>query len=382
VHSTELQSFASLSSGRNRQDAEATDVRSGHAGLTWAPTPGLTLTAGLHGEDTHSPQFDMHASGVDGSVNWEQALPLGRLQASYSLRYDLRDQTAAQTQPTVVGERVVLTGTTPVALSRTNVIGSSVVVSNLTRTQVYVEGSDYILTVVGLTTRIERVLAGNILDRQELLVDYSFDIGGSYESTQRDQTISLNWALSRNLSAYFRYGDSVPRVRSGEPATPLNTIHATLVGMRGEVPVSFPIDLQLGGFLEGEDRRETIAPFRRTQGEFFVQGDLPFQEQVDFRATVRRMRVVADNVLQNVDLTGYDLSIGWRPSYGFNVSADAFSERDVAGPELRERRMGTLRALWRFRKLSLTANLSRTRETQGTYVRERSAGNFNLRREF
>jgi hypothetical protein len=41
-----------------------------------------------------------------------------------------------------------------------------------------------------------------------------------------------------------------------------------------------------------------------------------------------------------------------------------------------------MRALWRFRQLTLTGDLSRTRETQGSYVRERTAGNLILRREF
>ena len=382
VHSPELHSFASYNFGRNEQDADVTDVNTASASLTWYPSRNLTLAAGLHGEDTQAPQFAVRSWGVDGSVRYEQALPLGSLQASYALRYDQRQQTATVTQPTVVGEHVVLSSTVPVALARSNVTSGSVVVSDLARTQVFIEGIDYLLTVVGVTTRIERVLSGNILDGQELLVDYAFDAGGTYESAPLDQNIALNWAVSRYMNVYLRYAESLPRVTSGTPATPLNTIHDTLVGVRGDSPPQLPINVLIGGSLEREDRRETIAPFARTAAELYVNGDLPFEDRVDLRVAARRTRVTADNVLQNVDLKAYDMWLGWRHSSGLRITANALYERDTGAVEVRERRSGILRALWRFRQLTLTGDLSRTRETQGSYVRERTAGKLILRREF
>jgi hypothetical protein len=57
-------------------------------------------------------------------------------------------------------------------------------------------------------------------------------------------------------------------------------------------------------------------------------------------------------------------------------------ERDLGALQSRERRVSSLRALWRFRQLSVTADVSRTRETQGSYVRERTAGHVVMRRDF
>ena len=225
-------------------------------------------------------------------------------------------------------------------------------------------------------------ISGNILDGQELLVDYTFDVGGTYANAQLDQNVDLSFNLSRRADIYLRYGESMPRVTSGVPASPLNTVRSTLYGVRAEMPMKYPMDLVLGGFLERENRRETIAPYVRTAGEVFVQGEVPFEARVDVRAAARRTRVTADNLLQNVDLTGYDLSLGWRHGSGLGVSANAVFERDTGGLVMRERKAGTLRAQWRFRQLALTADLSRTHESQGSFARERTVGHLVLRRDF
>lgn len=383
VHSGQMTSFLNYGYTRNEQDSSRTASQSVNTGAVWTPTRSFATSAGLHGEDTQAPQFTLRNRGVDGSVRYERGLPFGAaLQASYALRTDQREQKASATQAAIVGERLLLSGTTPVALARTNVVSGSVVVSNAARTQVFIEGLDYALSVVGVTTRVQRFLAGNILDGQELLVDYTVDVGGTYASTQFDQNLDLNLSLSRALNLYFRYNEAVPRVTSGAPTSALNTVHSTLYGVRGDLPLQSSMALVLGGFVERENRRETISPFVRAAGEIYAQGNLALEGQFDFRTAVRRTRVSADQVLQNVDLRGYDISLGWRYSSALGLSANALSERDVGGPEARDRQTGALRAQWRFRRLALTADLSHTRESQGLVVRERNAAHLVLRRDY
>jgi hypothetical protein len=96
----------------------------------------------------------------------------------------------------------------------------------------------------------------------------------------------------------------------------------------------------------------------------------------------RRSVVTADNLLQESDLISYDLSLGLRLDSGVSLNAIGLYERDNGGVELRVRKSATLKAQWRYRRLSLSADLSRIQEEQGLYVRDRTMGRVDLRRDF
>jgi hypothetical protein len=382
VTSPQTQSLAAYSFNHTKQDAFTTDVNSANITEVWTPSKDLSATAGLRGDSTRASQFGVSTWGVDGSAVVEQALPLGIAQISYAAQYDARSQTATSASTAIVGERVVLTGTQAAPLTQARVVPGSVVVSNAVRTQVFVEGIDYRLTVVGLTTRLERLLGGSLIDGETVLVDYAFDFGGSFDSTQFSQNLNLNWAVLPRWSIYLRFSDAMPRVTAGTPTSPLNTVHSRLIGSRAEVPLSLAAEIQVGGFIEQENRQETISPYVRTEGELFVQGELYPLYNADFRLAAHRTTIAADNVFQASKLTGLNMALGWRTGMGLRLLATALFERDTGGIELRERRTGTLRATWQFRRLTLTADLMRSRELQGGVVRDRSVGSIVLRRDF
>lgn len=381
THGPELSSNLSLQAARNEQDTNTTTNRSGSAGVTWSPSRQLSATLGWRAEQTEAPQFSIKSSGGEASVRFEQAWSFALLQASFGLRMGQRDQTASAAQFSVVGERQTLTGSTVVALGRPYVVLNAVTVSNLSRTQVFLPGVDYVLSVIGTTTRVQRLISGAILDGQEVLIDYLADSGGTYASTQVDDNFDLNLNLWRKVDLYLRAALVEPQLVSGTPTAPLNTIHSSVYGVRTELPLA-ATGLSLGGFAERENRRETLAPYERSAGEVYLQGAVPFTSAAEFRAAARRIRQTSALVLQEVDLNGYDLSLGWRWGYGTHLSANTLYERDLGALQSRERRVSSLRALWRFRQLSVTADVSRTRETQGSFVRERTAGHVVMRRDF
>ncbi len=380
-HSEEFTSFANYQFGRNRQDELATYSDSANAGVSWNASKTFDAQAGMHLNDTRATQFSSHAWSADGATRYEKDLPLGTGQVSYSLRYEQRDQTATDAQAAIIGERMVLNGTTSTRLARSRVTGGSVTVRNIGRTQLFVEGIDYQLTVVGTSTRVQRLLSGNILDGEEVLVDYAFDTGGTYGSATVDQSVNFNWALSRVLNVYLRYGDSNPRVTSGEPTSPLNAVQSRVFGARADVPLASSFEIVAGGLLERENHGETIAPYVRTAAEMYLQGGVPFDISANYRLGARRTLVQADIEAQNVDLLAYDLMFGWRLESGLNLTATGLYERDTGGVDVRERKTVSLKAMWRYRKLSLTADLARTIESQGLYVRDRTMGRLGLRRD-
>ena len=211
----ELQSVGNYNYLRSVQDGRATTVNTMDAGMNWLPVAGSWVSAGVFGRDTRSPDFTLRSYGPEASFNYERRLPFGTATVGYGARYDTRDQRAGTPLTPVVGERVVLRGTSPSNLAQPLVIESSVVVNNAQRTQVYTAGIDYELTVVGVTTRIQRILSGSILDGEEVQVDYVYDVGGTFASTILDQSANLNWRWSNYLNLYLRYYDSRPKVTSG-----------------------------------------------------------------------------------------------------------------------------------------------------------------------
>jgi hypothetical protein len=378
----DLRTFANYQFGRNRQDSRSLLTDSVSAWASWSAAKDFDVGAGVHLNDAKSPQFSNHSRGIDGNASYRHALPVGTGQASYSARYEQREQNAVDTQVAIVGERVRLNGTTAVALARPLVNATSVQVFNTTRTQTYVPGIDYALSVIGNTTRVQRLLSGNILDGEEVLVDYVFDVGGTYASSQFDQSLNLNWAVSNTLSVYLRVSDSAPTLRSGTPTAPLNPAQTRLIGARADMPLSSRIDLVAGGLLEREDHRELLSPYVRSLGGIYLQGEMPLETRNNYRLGAQRTRVTAENLLQDSDLISYDLTLGWRFNTGLSLNAIGLYERDSGAPELRVRKSATLKANWHYRRLNFSADLSRTREQQGIYVRDRTLGRVDLRRDF
>jgi hypothetical protein len=289
---------------------------------------------------------------------------------------------ATVTQTDVFDERVFMTATTTVSLGRKSVIPGSVKVLNRGRTQVFVQDVDYVLTVIGTTTQLRRLISGNIVEGEEVSVDYTFDTGGTYSSTQLDQSLGFTWTVSRMLDIYVRYADSAPLVTSGVSTTPISSAQSRWYGLRSLVPLSSIYDLTATGNLEREDHEDSVAPYVRTSADLYLRGELPLQMNNYYQIGVRRNRIDAQIAAQNVDQTDYELSLNSQVDSGLNISIAALLQSDTGGLDVRESRTLTARAMWRYRRVTATADLFRTMETQGLYARDRTVARFFLKRDF
>jgi hypothetical protein len=240
---------------------------------------------------------------------------------------------------------------------------------------------DYLLTSVGAETRIQRLVGGAILDGEQVLLDYRYDVGGTYAYRQTDQDFSLGWTYGRYLSFSLRRLDSRPVLVSGQSVFPFNVVTSPVWGGRGEIPLP-GLGWSVGGGYEREDRHETLAPFQRASTEAYMQNDEPLPGFGNLRFGSRRSRVDYVNVLEDVRLTGYDLRYGGRPAPGWDLSATANYERDEGGVLPRRRLDAAFNAQWRERRLSMTFSVQRTREIQGAVQRTRSLLQWLVRRDF
>lgn len=377
--SRQMNLFGAYSRNSNDQGFNAQVAQSLSGGVSYLPQPDLETSVGMRLERSDAEQYALRSESIDGAIRYKHALWLGELQLSYGAKFDRRDQQASNPLVDVLDEPVTLSGTSQVALSHPHVVAGSVVVTNLTQTQTYLENVDYLVIVVGAETRLQRLASGSILDGEVVLVDYTYDIGGSYASTQLDQTLSLNWNIARNIEAYFRWFDSMPEVSSGVASFQLNEVHSVLLGMRAETPLSF--GFSVGGSYELEDRRETISPYRRVAGDLFLQTTEPLFGFANLRLTGRRSNVTYDLSAQDVDLTGYELRL-WTRRFGIDLTGLLSYEEDLGGPTARSRRDASLNAVWRERKVTVTAALIHSHELQGDYERNHSMLRLTARRDF
>lgn len=382
-HSEELQTYARYNFNAIRQDAQSMTLNAASAGLNYLFSPDLSGALGVRGDVNRATQLNSTFYAVDGSTQYRQTLPLGQATASFNATYSQRDQQATSQQAKMLGEQVSLTSTGFVSLRNPQIMAGTVVVTNLTRTQTFVEGLDYFLSPIGLVLRIQRLIGGNILDGQVVLIDYDYSSGGSYAASQFDNALSLSWAYKSYLNVFIRHFESAPRLVSGSPTSPLNTVNSTTYGARFDIPLSMLAqEALLGGSAEQEVRRETISSYKRSNLDAYIQADLPLANSGNVRLGARQMQVDYDNSpLQAVKLTTVDFRLWTRIDYGINLSAEASRYRDTGAPELREGTSASIRAQWRQRKLSATVELTRVQDAQLQVERTRTFGQVLLRRD-
>jgi hypothetical protein len=379
--STTLLAYASFDAGEVRQAPLKTNTRAATAGTTVWPVKDLGLTLEARGDDLKSTDVDVTRRGGLAAANYEVPALGGKLLASYSARYDDWTQRAQSLTTPVIGERVTLSGLSFVALARPRVVQASVRVTNEARTQVYVLGLDYTLSVLGETTRLQRIASGQITDGQTVLVDYEFEVGGTFNYTQLDQNGALQLSWGGRFSLYTRWFDSRPTLKEGVPLRVLNTVRSTLVGARTDLPLGSIVFI--GGSVEVARRTETILPSTSRGADAYLQIDEALLGPGGLRLGVRRQRVDYELVAaQDVDLTGYDLRYWTHTPWGIEFELNLARELDTGGAIERRRDYGTLRARWRFRQLNARLDINRTRELQGAVETTRAGGTFLLQRDF
>ena len=380
--SNELQSFASINRNSNDQGELSASQTALAAGATYSPSSEWVVGTSARTETLQTPQLNANSRSLDGSVRFQQKLPLGVMEASYVQRHEQHQQEAIASETRITGERLTLAGNAYAALAQLHVSNASLVISTVTRSQSFVEGSDYLLTLVGSETRVQRLIGGTIFDGQELIADYVYDLGGTFSYNKIDQTLNLNWAIGSYVSSYARLLNSAPRLGSGLPSFPLNAVRSNVYGLRVDVPVRSRVEVLLGANIERENRRETVSSYRRETEEFYAQIEDPFFGNGQFRLSARRIRIMYDNSLQDVDLHGYGFHYGTRLQLGPELSVNLNAETDIGGAFERRRIVAALKAYWSFRKLKLWFDFGRTVEIQGVFKRTPVVLQLQVRREF
>ncbi len=377
-----LRGFASLNHATNTQGNLDTNTDHVAASLTYRPIETLFGSVGIRGDRSASSRLATELYGIDGSIRYDRDLPIGKATLSYAASHDRRSQVSDNNRVDVVSESVTFSGLGPVTLTRTRVLDGSVVVSNASRSQIFVPGLDYELSVVGLDTRIQRLSGGDILDGDEVLVDYSIDGGGTYRSARMSQNVAARWRISKHFEAGYRYSSSRQEITSGAAGFPLDEFDNHLFSARGEYPLYDNLGLRLGGSIERQIRDATLDSFERDTGELYLETALPFFSAANLRIGLRRTLLKHEDAQGDADLRAVDVRFASRHRYGINVSLDGGFEEDVQGASPRRRMHGALRVRGGFRRVRVVGEFAYVEERQGDFDRSRLHGQVSVRRDF
>lgn len=341
---------------RNRSEALSASIRY---------SPSRNFTGMMRAEYDRSEEVDrlsQDARGISGRANIKHDSAAGRLNLTLDLGYRLDDRESQSPRVIVAEEPVALVGTAPVPLSRDFVVAETIVVNNLTGTQTYLEGVDYLVSVIGSTTRIERVISGSILDNETVLVDYQAETGGTFEYSQINQSLSADFRFARFHNIFFRYFNSRQNLQSGTPTLPFNSVEAFEIGLREEIPLRSR-GIQISGEARYRRQEEDINPYDQASVSLSIQA--PLSAKMKLAASVSRS--VGDNFLsdEDSDLTAFNANVTWQALKSLTIRADGNYDKDTGGTVLRSNTLWRVSAQWRYRKISLNTDTRYKRQRQG-----------------
>lgn len=332
----------------------------------------------LHGENNDTTGVEYQNYGGIFSLTNQKPGSIGGLHLSYGGAYDRNDQQATVNLLQVFSEEHALIGTTPVDLLHQFIDVSTIIVRNASYTQDFVEGLDYRLIIIGSTVQIQRLTGGNILDGETVLVDYSYETGGTYAYEMIKQNIGLTFAFARYYDMYLRYLNSRQQLLEGEPTVELNSISRTMVGIHADRPLSN--GMTLGGQASYENNNEDITSYIKQNCDAFIE--LPLPRLTDVRVSARRLWVDNENTEEDIDLKAYIVRISSQPGLRTTLSYETSYESDTGSSVDRLLQSHRLMMGWRIRQLTVTLSANYSIEEQGDIERERWLMKFIAKRKF
>ncbi len=377
-HSDQLRSFYRLN--YNNTNEEELDIEQTYVigGMGYSALH-FEGSMDVHGEDNQSTTLDYKNLGANYAASHDRPITIGVLKLSYNGSVDYRDQKSTNNLFEIYGEEHEMLGTTPVTLARDFIETTTINIWNTSRTQLYIEGLDYRLLDVGSQTQVQRLTGGSIISGQIVLIDYSYNTGGTFAYDVVSNNFQLSWSPSKFYEMYIRYLNSQQNLREGEVTNiQLNSLTSRSYGIRADQPLENGINL--GGELYLEERDEDINPFTRESLDAYVEFPLP--RMTSLRMSTRRVIVDNQNSVEDVDLTGYILRLQTQPWLRARLSFESSYENDTGGTIDRTLKIQRVQFGWAFRQLKVTADAHYSTEQQGVNDRDRWAAKIIMSRMF
>ncbi len=199
--------------------------------------------------------LDVKRYGAQVSLDYRKKNRWGTLFANYQGRAQREDRQGGEQLIEVLDERHTFVDPMPNILSNTRIQTSTIFVTADDRTTTFISGRDFTVRLIGDQIELERVPTGRILDGQTVLVDYLFQVGGSFILDTVSHQFSIRQDFSMGLEPYYRF------IKQDQSVTPPSVSGVTPEDITAHIiGLAYDHDsLRLG--IEYEDRDSSISPF-------------------------------------------------------------------------------------------------------------------------
>ncbi len=310
-------------------DGESHDV-----GLSFNHDLSDTTRYGLNANHQTEEQvgFNRDRTRAGGTLNYVRETGFGSISLGATVRQERNDQESIADAIQVFDEPVTLTGTTPVDLVNEFIVAPTIIVTNSTGSQIFVENLDYRLIVVGSVTSIQRLIDGNISDEQTVLIDYEYRTGGTakFDRFSTGVTASIDFLEYLNIMARYQLSDS--SLVDGQLTTPINDFNLYEISLTADVPIGHR--LTIGGEVRHLDNDETIAPFIRDSVMFNMSSRI--NGSLRLFASAGLVRVDQEASIEDVDQVTYRAGITGRAFGRMQLTYQAAYLEDTGGSLIRE----------------------------------------------
>jgi len=182
----------------------------------------LTTTVGgrLESQDfKDGPNIDRY--GVHGGLRYRKENPVGVLQAAYRIGFQSTDNTGSDVFIPVIDEPHTFNDPFPIVLSGTNIVESSIEITDLPGTTLYLRDLDYALVKFPSRVEIYRIPTGRINNGQTVLVDYDLEPVPAYTLDQVRQNLLVRHEFEFGLAPYYRLDIQDQSVKPPDLASPV-----------------------------------------------------------------------------------------------------------------------------------------------------------------
>lgn len=378
-HNNDLRSFYRYTSDYTKSLGREVENNNIDAGLAYNKDSLSTgFSAFIH--NNKSTGFKFNDIGASYNISDKTAASYGDYTYGYTARLNYRDQTAALNLIPVVGDSYIINSLTPVTITIENIDTTTITVTNSVG-QPLTAGTDYIITTMGNQTFIQRnPFSILILDGDTVLIDYSYQTGGTIKYSQLNQTLNASLTLAELYNFYTSFSQHSQDIRGGVAAIQLNSSNELLLGLR--IGSHEPIDnMTISGYLETKIHDEDINSYNKQDLSISLALALPARTNLNLNTAWTRTdnENNADADIDNTSLTLYlQTMLGLRT----RMSVESRYQQATGAAIDRLTRSNSLRLGWNYRQLSYSAYVQQKVEEQGTFENSRWSIFMQLRRTF
>ena len=164
------------------------------------------------------------SNGGNLRFNYTRNNPWGLLSSFYSINMTMQDSTSETGTGIVTDESHDFDSSFPyITLNERNIVVNTIVVTNVAGNEVYTEGDDYTVSVIGdrveLTVTELGVEVPNISDGDTLLVDYLFNVEDSRQEDFVNQFFRIKQEFKNGWSVFYSHRDRNSQIDSETQTT-------------------------------------------------------------------------------------------------------------------------------------------------------------------